>query len=115
MNAVTDAERELAAETARRAMISGWKNAINAVSAEKGINQLALEGILNRVTADNPNRDPSARIDELNDWTLQKQRNSELKRNSLHRLSPGLRAYMEQKLNVDPSPKESRSTFDPSK
>jgi len=98
MDAVTDQERELAAETARRAMISGWTKAIQDVAAEKGITPLSLEGILNRVSKENPHRDPSARIDELGDWEVQKQRNSELKRNSLHRLSPGLRAYMERKL-----------------
>lgn len=97
MDASTDAERELAAETARRAMIAGWDRAIRDVSAEKGVTPLALEGILNKVSKENPNRDPSARIDELYDWEANKQRNSELKRNSLHRLSPGLRAYMESK------------------
>src|SRR3954470_7803573 len=97
MDTSTDAERELAAETARRGIIAGWDRAIRDVAAEKGITPLALEGILNKVSKDNPNRDPSARIDELNDWEANKQRNSELKRNSLHRLSPGLRAYMEKK------------------
>ena len=97
MEVVTDAERELAAETARRAMISGWTKAIEDVSKEKAVTPLALEGILNRVEKNNPNVDPSQRIDELGDWTVQKARNSELKRNSLHRLSPGLRAYMEAK------------------
>jgi hypothetical protein len=97
MDITSDHEREIAAETARRAMIAGWDRAIRDVAAEKGITPLALEGILNKVSKDNPNRDPSARIDELNDWEANKQRNSELKRNSLHRLSPGLRAYMEKK------------------
>lgn len=106
MNSVTDAERELAAETARKAMISGWSKAIQDVSAEKGITPLALEGVLNAVSKDNSTRDPSSRIDELNDWETNKQRNSELKRNSLHRLSPGLRAYMEKKALTAPSYKK---------
>jgi hypothetical protein len=97
MDETTDIERELAAETARRAMTAGWTKAIGDVAAEKGVTPLALEGILNKVSAGNAHRDPSARIDELASWEVQKTRNSELKRNSLHRLSPGLRAYMERK------------------
>lgn len=98
MDGTTDSEREIAAEIARRAMTSGWEKAIQDVAAEKAIPLLALEGILNRVSKENPHRDPSARISELQDWEVQKQRNSQLKPNSLHKLSPGLRAYMEKKL-----------------
>jgi hypothetical protein len=97
MDATTDTEREIAAETARRAMLAGWDKAIRDVASEKGINPLAIEGILNKAAKENPNRDPSVRIDELNDWETQKMRNSSLKRNSLDRLSPGLRAYMLKK------------------
>jgi hypothetical protein len=95
----TAAEREIAAETARQAMISGWTKAIQDISSQHGITVLAVEGILNRVSKDNPNRDPSARIDELSSWDQQSRiGGSEVKRNSLHRLSPGLRAYMERKI-----------------
>ena len=97
MEAVTDAERELAAEVARRAMVAGWRKSIDDVGREKGIASMAVEGILNRVSKENPSRDPSARIDELADWEHHKTRNSELKRNAVDRLSPGLRAYILKK------------------
>jgi hypothetical protein len=98
----TDQEREIAAEVAQRAMVAGWENAIQTVGKEKGLPGLVIENILNKVSAEQSRRDPSARIDELRDWQLHKQRhNSDLKRNpggnSLHNLSPGLRAYMEKK------------------
>lgn len=98
MDATNNSERELAAETARRAMIAGWKKAIQDVASENGITVLALEGILNKAEKENSSIDPSQRIDELRSWTDQKRTNSELKRNSLDRLSPGLRAYMEKKI-----------------
>lgn len=107
MGLSTDAEREIAAEVARAAMVSGWTKAIQDMATQKGVPILSIEGILNKVSAENPHRDPSMRIDELNDWQTQKMRNSELKRNSLDRLSPGLRAYMlskQNKPNSDPSP-----------
>lgn len=99
MDATTDSEREIAAEVARRAMISGWTKAIQDAATEKGIPTMSIEGILNKAAKENPHRDPSSRIDELADWEVQKSRNSELKRNSLDRLSPGLRAYMLSKKN----------------
>lgn len=93
----TEHEREIAAETARRAMIAGWNRAIQDTASEHGIDKLAIEGILNRASKENAHLDSSARIDELNDWETQKMKNSNIKRNSLDRLSPGLRAYMEKK------------------
>lgn len=99
MDTTTDPERELAADVAKRAMISGWTKAIDDVAKERSITQAHVRQILDAVSKENPNRDPSMRIDELADWEAQKMRNSEVKRDSLalDRMSPGLRAYMERK------------------
>lgn len=80
-------------------MISGWTKAIEDVAKEKQITPAHVRQILDRVAKENPNRDPSSRIDELADWEQQKMRTSELKRDSLamDRMSPGLRAYMASK------------------
>ena len=98
-----DQEREIAAETAHHAMVAGWEKAIQIVGRKHGLKQFAMENILTRVSRDQGKRDPSGRIDELRDWDLHKQRDrSDLKKptpgDNLHKLSPGLRRYMEKKL-----------------
>lgn len=97
MNTVTDAEREIAASTAKRAMISGWTKAIKDTADEYKIPPGQVTSILDRTAKENPNRDPSSRIDELADWEHEKMRNSEVKRSPFAKLSPGLKAYMEHK------------------
>jgi len=95
-----DGEREIAAEVAHRAMVAGWEKAIQDVGREKGLMSLVVERILDKVAKDQGKRDPSGRIDELGDWLLHRRRErSDLVRgsNSLHKLSPGLRAYMHKK------------------
>jgi hypothetical protein len=95
----TDEERKLAAETAHRAMIAGWEKAIQDVGRENGLQTLVIKNILNKVAKDSPNRDPSGRIDELQDYLHHQTRhNSDRVKGNLHKLSPGLKAYMEQKL-----------------
>ena len=97
---LTDAEKEIAYKVANRAMIAGWDRAVGWAAAEYGVSQLEVKALLNKAADFNDTADPSARISELDDWKKEKQGRSERASGSkLHRLSPGLRAYMEAKTN----------------
>jgi hypothetical protein len=96
-------EREIAAETAHHAMVAGWDKAIEIVGRKHGLKRFAMENVLNRVHKAQKGKDPAERLDELNDWETERNGKSQLIRgsNSLHKLSPGLRKYMEKKLSLN--------------
>lgn len=61
--------------------------------------------ILDKAAKYNDVADPSGRIDELDDWMKEKRgRSRQAGGGKLHKLSPGLRAYMEAKLNASKTP-----------
>jgi len=95
---LSDKEREVAAEVSARAMMSGWDTAIGWAARQFGVSQMDIRVILDKASRHNDSADPSMRIDELVDWNREKRGRSERSQESrLHRLSPGLRKYMEDK------------------
>ena len=84
-------------------MVAGWDKAIELVGRKHGLKRFTMENILNRVLKDQKQNqiDPGQKIDELNDWETERNGKSQLIKgsNSLHKLSPGLRKYMEKKLS----------------
>lgn len=73
-----DGQRELADKCAKDAMIMGWERAIQKHAYENGILVREMEKILDEATSYNDKADPSGRIDELNDWKIQKKGRSNL-------------------------------------
>lgn len=95
---ISDREREVAYEVAKNASVSGWDKAILNASREFSVSTLEIKVILNKAADYNEKADPSGRIPELADWLNEKRGRSERSQSSkLHLLSPGLRAYMENK------------------
>src|SRR6266496_1857610 len=98
---LTDAELNLVKEIANRAMIAGWENAIFMATRQSGISQIQVRDLLNRAVDFNNSADPHSRIPELANWEKERmgrsERASNTKSGNLHKLSPGLRAYMEAK------------------
>lgn len=56
----------------------GWERAIQKHAYENGILVREMEKILDEATSYNDKADPSGRIDELNDWKIQKKGRSNL-------------------------------------
>lgn len=73
----SDSEFAAARKIADRAMIAGWDRAIVWAAQELGIEQMEVRILLNRAEERNDSLDPSARINELEDWKAEKRDRSE--------------------------------------
>lgn len=77
MDGITSAEREVAKEVADNAMIVGWDKAIQRKAQNLGTNELSIRQVLNKAAEYNDKADPSGRIHELEDWSVEKRERSE--------------------------------------
>lgn len=73
-----DGQRELADATAKDAMVMGWDQAIQKHAYENRIPEQELRRLLDQALEYNDKADPSGRIDELEDWKIQRRGRSAL-------------------------------------
>ncbi len=74
-----DEQRELASACAKDAMVMGWDQAIQKHAYENRVPETEVRRLLDEASEYNDKADPSGRIEELNDWEIQKRGRSELK------------------------------------
>ena len=75
-NFLSEPEINLIREVAQDAMILGWNQSIEQKAREWGVNDLQIRQLLDEGVKHNDEADPSARIEELADWKVEKQTNS---------------------------------------
>ncbi len=73
-----DAQRELADACAKDAMVMGWDRAIQKHAYENRIPEDEVRRLLDQASEYNDKADPPGRIDELDDWEIQKRGRSNL-------------------------------------
>lgn len=74
-----DGQRHVANETAKDAMVMGWDRAIQKHAYENRISDQELRRILDQACDYNDKADPAGRIEELEDWKVQKRGRSQLR------------------------------------
>lgn len=72
MEVITGAEREVAAEIAHRAMVSGWENAIKWAQREYDLAEHKIKNLLDEALEYNKKADAQGRIHELEDWRFER-------------------------------------------
>lgn len=77
MKVLSKAEREVAAEIADMAMISGWDNAIKHARRKFDLEDHEVRNLLDDALDYNDKADPQGRIHELEDWAFERKGRSQ--------------------------------------
>lgn len=74
-----DGQRHVANDCAKDAMVMGWDRAIQKHAYENRISEDEIRRLLDQALDYNDKADPAGRIDELEDWRIQKRGRSDLR------------------------------------